>query len=99
MVAHQLPENAFYGRDGKLYHKVKRMTEGGTVVEMSRPLALTIEEARNERKDFYHPTLGLIWEGYKLAADRTPDDIMQDMSVGGQVPPGGTPVPVEKKGE
>ena len=79
-MAVNLPDNAFYGQDGNLYHKVKRMTEGGQEVEAVRPLALTLDEARDKRKDFYHPTLGLIWEGYKLATDRDVKSIMADTS-------------------
>ena len=79
-MAVELPENAFHGNDGNLYHRIKRMTEGGHVVEVVRPLALTLDEAREKRKDFYHPTLGLIWEGYKLASDRSVESIMNDTS-------------------
>lgn len=83
-----LPANAFRNGDGMLMHRVKRMTEGGSYTEEVRPLAMTLEEARDKRWDFYHPTLGLIWDGYKLARDRTPQSIMSDGSQGGLVPPG-----------
>lgn len=87
----QLPDNAFYGDDGELYHRVERMTEGGTKVEVVRPLATNLAEARDKHLDFYHPTLGLRWEGYKLASDRTPESIMKDASVGGRIPAGERP--------
>lgn len=74
------PEDAkvFYGNDGRVYHEVVRMTDGGSKVTSVRPLAMTIEEAREARLDFYHPTLGLIWNGYKLASDRTAEDRAKD---------------------
>lgn len=76
------PETAdvFYGDDGRTYHNVRRMTEGGTSVITTRPLAKTIEEARENRWDFYSPTLGLIWDGYKLAGDRSPQSRIRDTS-------------------
>lgn len=83
-----LPDNAFYGDDGELYHRVERMTEGGTKVMSTRRLATSLQQARDEHLDFYHPTLGLIWEGYKLARDRSPESIMRDTSVGGRLPTG-----------
>lgn len=81
-----MPETAFYGDDGKLYHTVERMTEGGTSVKETRRLASSIEEARDNRIDFFHPTYGLIWEGFKLASDRRPQEILNDGSTGGLVP-------------
>lgn len=83
-----LPPNAFRDGDGNLMHKVRRMSEGGGYVEVTRPLAASLEEAREKRIDFYHPTLGLIWEGYKLARDRSPQSVMSDGSVGGLVKAG-----------
>ena len=88
-----LPENAFLGDDGNLYHRISRMTDGGSWIETTRPLARTLEEAREKRIDFYHPTLGIIWNGYKIGRDRSPQDIIKDTSVGGQAKPGEVPVP------
>lgn len=75
-----LPENAFRAPDGTYWHRIATMSEGGTPIEQERPLALTLEEAIATRKDFYHPTMGLIYEGYKLARDRDPKAIMADSS-------------------
>lgn len=82
------------GGDGLLYHAIERVPEaiGAAKVWQWRPLAATLEEAREKRWDFYHPRLGLIWNGFKLARDRTPQDIMADGSIGGLVPPGELPV-------
>lgn len=87
-LAQGLPEGAFYGGDGRLYHKIQTMSEGGKLVQSTRPLALTLEEAREKKADFFHPSLGWIWNGYKLAKDREPADIMADTTVGGATPPG-----------
>jgi hypothetical protein len=74
-----VPPTAFWGEDDLLYHKIDTMTEGGTVHKDSiRRLAQNMDEARELRIDYFHPTLGLIWEGYKLAKDRTPEDRMRD---------------------
>ena len=82
------------GPDGLLYPLVSRTGEAlGMAPELKwRRLALSLDEARVNRIDFYHPTLGLIWNGFKLARDRTPDDIMRDTSIGGAVPRGELPV-------
>lgn len=87
-----LPEGAFYGDDGKLYHEMNKVTEGGTVIVVRRPLAQSLEEARDKRWDFYHPTLGWIWEGYKLARDRGVQSIIRDNTLGGMTPPGERPL-------
>lgn len=73
-----LPEGAFYLDDGLAYHRIGRTTEGGTKYIQTRRLALSLEEARDKRLDFIHPTLGLIWDGYKLARDRGVADIIAD---------------------
>ena len=87
-----------WGQDGNLYHAVKMAspTLGGEPEWQWRRLALNLQQAREERLDYYHPALGLIWNGVKLARDRTPQDIMNDSSVGGLPIPG--EVPVEKAG-
>lgn len=63
-------------------HKVSRIPErdggGASPITSWRPLAVNQEESRQFRRDFYHPTLGMIWEGYKLAKDRSMDDIIRD---------------------
>lgn len=86
------------GGDGNLYHAIQRVPEslGAKPIWQWRPLATSLEEARERRWDFYHPTLGLVWNGNKLARDRTPQDIMRDNSVGGLTPLG--ELPVEKAG-
>lgn len=45
-----------------------------------RPVALTREEAREKRMDYYDPVLGWLLDGYKLEKDRLPQDIMADGS-------------------
>lgn len=73
-----LPEKAFVGDDGLLYHTVTRVLEGGSSMEQTRRLANSPEEAREKHLDYYHPKLGLIWEGFKLAKDRNAQDVMSD---------------------
>lgn len=85
-----VPPSAVWGDDDLLYHEIEVTTEGGTKHKVYRRLAQTMEEARELRIDYFHPTLGLIWDGYKLAKDRTPQDRMRDASVS-QVKPGGYP--------
>lgn len=79
----EFPENAYFGPDGELYHKVTRMSEGGHLIESYRRLARTLEEARDKRIDYYDPSLGLIWEGYKLAKDRLTSSIIEETNPGG----------------
>lgn len=88
-----LPSTAYRTDEGDLRWKVQRTTEGGSKYMADRPLATTLKEARDNRWDFCHPTLGVVWEGYKLGSDRPPQQRMADTSVGGMVPPGGRPVP------
>lgn len=73
-----VPPTAFWGEDDQLYHKIEMTTEGGAKYMATRPLAQTMEEARDKRLDYFHPTLGLIWNGYKLATDRTPQARLAD---------------------
>lgn len=73
-----LPEKAFVGDDGLLYHTVTRVLEGGSSMEQTRRLANSPEESREKHLDFYHPKLGLIWEGFKLAKDRNAQDVISD---------------------
>ncbi len=75
-----LPPNAFRGNNGRYFHVLEVTTEGGAKVKQTRPLGTTLEEAIANRWDFYHPTVGLIYEGYKLARDRDANDIMSDTS-------------------
>lgn len=83
-----VPDTVFMGMDGQRYWKVERTTEGGSKYEATRRYAMDLATARDTHSDFLHPTLGLIWEGYKLARDRSPEDIMADTSIGGAIPPG-----------
>lgn len=82
------------GPDGNLYWLHAKTPEaiGGEKILVWRRIALSLDEAREKRIDFFHPTLGLIWNGHKLAKDRTPEDIMRDTSIGGMVPRGELPV-------
>lgn len=52
-------------------------TDKGDWVQV-RVVSLDLEEARKQRTDFYDPVLGWILEGYKLAKDRSVEDIMSD---------------------
>jgi hypothetical protein len=83
-----------YTESGQLIHKIMKVPDaiGGDPYPVWRALATSLEEAREKRIDFWHPTLGLIWNGYKLARDRSIADIMSDNSVGGLVPRGELPV-------
>lgn len=73
-----LPPQAIIGDDGLLYHEVTRILEGGSSMLQRRRLASSLEEARTKRLDYYHPKLGLIWEGFKLASDRDAQDVIDD---------------------
>lgn len=75
-----VPPTAFWGDDDQLYHVIEMTSEGGAKHDAIRPLAQTMEEARELRRDYFHPTLGLVWEGYKLATDRSVASRMADRS-------------------
>lgn len=79
-----------FGNDGNLYHCVPRVGEAlrARPKMVWRRLAMTKQESLANRLDYYDPTLGLIWEGYKVARDRDPQDIMNDTSIGGLPIPG-----------
>lgn len=75
-----VPPSAFWGEDDLLYHRIEVVSEGGTKHVAVRRLATTLEEARDARIDYFHGTLGLIWEGYKLATDRSAESRVRDLS-------------------
>ncbi|KKM91621.1 hypothetical protein LCGC14_1226690 [marine sediment metagenome] len=66
--------------NGRLVRLVPKVAASGETWNSRRPVALTIEEARLRRYDYYHPELGWILEGYKLEKDRTPESRMADVS-------------------
>ena len=67
-------------RGGQLVRIIKKTSGDGTEWEQVRPVALTQSEAKRRRQDWYHPQLGWVREGYKLATDRSPASKMQDDS-------------------
>ncbi len=74
------PSNCFWGDDGRPWHTLWTMSEGGSYVLATRVLALNKTESIEGRLDYYDPVLGLIWDGYKLANDRSVTDRMNDRS-------------------
>jgi len=68
---------------GRTYREVEITAADGSVRIQRRPVAETFQEAQERRWDFYHPELGWILEGYKLAVDRPIKSIMADGSSGG----------------
>jgi hypothetical protein len=66
--------------DGVLVRRVEMSSMGGGTWEKLRPVALTLEEARAKKQDYYHPELGWIREGWKLEKDRDTTSIMEDGS-------------------
>lgn len=88
-----VPESVFLGNDGKRYWRVERTTEGGSKTTAVRRYESDLSTARDQHADYLHPTLGVIWEGFKLARDRSPEDIMADASIGGAIPPGEVGLP------
>lgn len=61
-----------------LVRRIRRVSEDGSTWTQFRPVALTLEEAKKDRKDYYDSRFGWILNGYKLERDRTPQDIMAD---------------------
>lgn len=76
---------------GELFRYVPKTAADGTEWQSRRPVALTVEEARRRRFDYYDEVLGWILEGYKLARDRQPADIVADSSMS-MIPPEGQDV-------
>lgn len=66
--------------NGQLVRYVEKISASGDPWKSRRPVALTIKEARANRWDWYHPQRGWVLEGYKWEKDRTPEDIMADVS-------------------
>jgi len=69
-----------------LIHRVGRTAPDGSTYDQLRPVALTLEEAKERKVDYYHPQFGWILNGYKLASDRRPQDIMADGSLPAGIP-------------
>ena len=64
-----------------LIRRIPRVSADGSSWEQVRFVALTLEEARRDHKDYYHPDFGWIRDGHKLERDRKPQDIMADGSL------------------
>lgn len=69
-----------------LVRYVLRTSEDGSTYRQLREVALTLEEARERKVDYYLPQSGWILNGYKRATDRTPQDRLADGSVPAGVP-------------
>ncbi len=67
--------------NGQLVRYVEKVSASGEPWQSRRPVALTIEEARRRRWDWYHPKYGWALEGFKWQKDRTPEDRMADTSM------------------
>jgi len=67
--AEGLPPGA-YREGAQLLRKVPKQSSDGSEWEQVREVATTLEEAKADRKDFYHPELGWIRNGLKLERDR-----------------------------
>jgi hypothetical protein len=75
-----LPPGAERDEKGQLFRMVIRST-AGKKRDVRRPVALTLEEAKEKRWDWFHPELGIwVLEGWKLEADRSQASILQDGS-------------------
>lgn len=64
--------------DGRLVRYVEQLSADGSSFMQQREVALTLEEARTMRADYYHPELGWILGGYKLAKDRSEQSRLRD---------------------
>lgn len=83
MVSPQVDESlppGVYREDGKLFRDKVRESADGEEWVQKRRVALTLEEARANRWDFYHPSYGWIIQGYKRERDADPQEILQDNS-------------------
>ena len=76
-----LPPGCIETEDGRLIRRIPQVSADGTEWLQERRVALTLDEAKAKRWDWYHPQLGWVHEGYKLEVDRTPQSIMADNSV------------------
>lgn len=72
-----LPPGVERDEAGRLYW-TRHFEVNGEPREQRRYVALDPDEARARRLDYYHPTLGWVLEGYKLATDRSVASIMAD---------------------
>lgn len=64
--------------NGQLMRRLHITSADGSTREQLRPVAASIEEAKEKRWDWYHPELGWIREGYKLERDRDLGSILED---------------------
>ena len=69
MVTDRLPPGTKRAVDGRVFREVMQTREDGSKFKQLRQVASTLEEAKMYYRDFYHPTLGWILDGYKLARD------------------------------
>lgn len=65
---------------GVLYHRALMVGDSGDYRHVLRPVAKTMEEAREKQWDFYHPEFGWIRYGFKMEKDRSVASIMRDDS-------------------
>lgn len=86
-----LPPGAEY-RDGKLVRVLPKVAADGTSWEQVRPVSLDPAEAKALKVDYYHPQLGWLLKGKKLAKDRSVGSIMMDDSTAVAVPEEARPV-------
>lgn len=56
-------------RGGKVVRLYNRMTMGGSYQLDIRPVAMTIDESREKRMDYYDPERGWLLEGWKWQSD------------------------------
>ncbi len=75
----ELPEGV-YEENGRFYRDVPRTSQDGSERTQKRPVALTQAESKARHWDWYHPQFGWVLEGYKLARDRSVNDILADTS-------------------
>ena len=78
MVEEHLPPGVERTAEGKLVRRVPRVAVDGTEWEEVRYVALTLEEARLHRMDFYDPVRGWIRDGRKPERDRSPQERLAD---------------------
>ena len=67
-------------RQGQLVRILIKTAPDGSEREQVRPVSLDPIEARAKRMDYFHPTLGWLLQGYKLATDRSIGSKMMDNS-------------------
>lgn len=100
MTTQSLPtSDCFFRPDGTPWRRIRYVAADGTDRVRFRPINLeSLEAARRDRSDFYHPTLGWIIEGVAREKEYETEEVMADVSMSELIDPDRTAQNVQPSG-